>query len=131
MEEITIEPYVQKVKPPIVIILMPPLNRWIPIQFATMHLKPNTQTILEDSSWPTWKPAHTKIVLDIVIMITSKLAMMWNPLLKFEKWSPFAKVVTILPIPLEIMNWQHVTMFEFYKLWFTSFNPTSHKLINF
>jgi hypothetical protein len=53
---------------------------------------------------------------------------MWNSLLNFEKWPPFAKVVTIMPIPLEIMNWQHVTMFEFYKFWFTSFNPTSHNL---
>lgn len=131
MWEVTIEPYVQRVKPPIVRILTSPLNRRIPIQFATMHSKPNTQTISKNSSWPTWKHAHTKIVLDIVIMITSKPEMMWNPLLKFEKWPPFAKIVTIMPIPLEIMNWQCVTMFEFYKFWFTSFSLTSHKLINF
>jgi hypothetical protein len=62
-------------------------------------------------------------------MITSRLEMMWNSLLKFEKWPPFVEVVTILPKPLEIMNWQHVTMFEFYKFWFTSFNLTCHYFI--
>ncbi len=91
MWEVTFEPYIQRVNFPIVRILTPPLNKWIPIQFATMHLKSNTQTLSEYSSWPTWKHARTKIVLDIVIMITSKPKMMWNPLLKFEEWPIFCK----------------------------------------
>lgn len=44
------EPYVQRVEPPIIRILMSPLNIRISIQFATNHLEPNTQTIFEDSS---------------------------------------------------------------------------------